>query len=144
MLCAPIIEYLNGVVLEGKEETSDKWHQSRFNLYYAISRCAFHNIEPFDSIRQVILERILERTDGDGIIGDNILETALALCTMQNFGYEMPGLGRSIEAILESQKEDGSWIRLPMYFGGPKKTVGWGSEELTTGFCLEALSRLST
>jgi hypothetical protein len=28
-----------------------------------------------------------------------------------------------------------------MYYGGPKKYYGWGSEELTTGFCIEALGR---
>ncbi len=36
---------------------------------------------------------------------------------------------------------DGSWPRAALYYSGPKKLYGWGSEELITGFCLEALLR---
>jgi hypothetical protein len=36
---------------------------------------------------------------------------------------------------------DGEWARAVLYYGGPKRYYGWGSEELTTGFCLEALLR---
>jgi len=34
---------------------------------------------------------------------------------------------------------DGSWPRATLYYSGPKKLYGCGSEELVTGFCLEAL-----
>jgi hypothetical protein len=29
--------------------------------------------------------------------------------------------------------------RAGLYYSGPKKLYGWGSEELVTGFCLEVL-----
>jgi len=29
--------------------------------------------------------------------------------------------------------------RRDLYYSGPKRLYGWGSEELVTGFCLEAL-----
>ena len=35
----------------------------------------------------------------------------------------------------------GHWPRWLLYYGGPKLLLGWGSEEMTTGFCLEALAR---
>jgi hypothetical protein len=28
-----------------------------------------------------------------------------------------------------------------VYYGGPKLLIGWGSEEMTTGYCLKALAR---
>jgi hypothetical protein len=34
---------------------------------------------------------------------------------------------------------DNSWPRATLYYRGPKKLYAWGSEELVTGFCLEAL-----
>ncbi|MCA1632273.1 MAG: hypothetical protein LC802_00805 [Acidobacteria bacterium] len=43
--------------------------------------------------------------------------------------------------LLAEQLADGEWPRAALYYGGPKKFYGWGSEELTTGFCLEALLR---
>lgn len=39
------------------------------------------------------------------------------------------------------QMADRSWPRASLYYSGPKKRYAWGSEELTTGFCLEALLR---
>jgi len=32
-----------------------------------------------------------------------------------------------------------SWARAAISYSGPKKLYAWGSEELITGFCLEAL-----
>jgi hypothetical protein len=39
------------------------------------------------------------------------------------------------------QMADSSWPRGSLYYSGPKKFYACGSEELITGFCLEALLR---
>jgi hypothetical protein len=135
------ITYLINIVIEGKEETCDKWHLSRFNLYYALSRNIFAKLNGFKSIREIIIERTLLAANSDGTIGAHLLDTALAVCTLINLGVSAPELDRAVEAIVITQAESGAWPILPLYYGGPKKYYGWGSEELTTAFCLEALVR---
>jgi len=76
-----------------------------------------------------------------GIIGDNVLDTSLAICTMLNFNYLGPELEPAIGFLLNEQKKNGSWAKRGFYYDGPKKLVSWGSEELTTSFCLEAIWR---
>ena len=39
----------------------------------------------------------------------------------------------------DSFSADGSGARAALYYSSPKKLYGWGSEELVTGFFLEAL-----
>jgi len=136
-----VIDYLIQVVEQKKEECCDKWHLSRFNLYYAISRNYSAGMKAFESIRNTVIERIESLSSSDGVIGINIIETALAVCSLLNLKCDSAALHRGIEALLASQKENGVWARFPLYYGGPKKYFGWGSEELTTGFCLEALIR---
>ena len=69
------------------------------------------------------------------------MDTALGCCTLMNIGYFGPELKKGIEYILRAQQGMGNWARWAFYYGGPKKKAAWGSEELTTGFCIEALTR---
>jgi hypothetical protein len=52
-------------------------------------------------------------------------------------------LGGAVEYIARAQGADGSWESHPLYYGGPQLSTSWGSSELTTGLCLEALHRFS-
>jgi CRISPR/Cas system CSM-associated protein Csm2 small subunit len=137
----PVIDYLIRVIEQQKEECCDKWHLSRFNLYYAISRNYFAGIEAFESVRDEVIKRIISFAKDDGIIGNNILETALAVCSLLNWHSDSPEMHNAVKALLAAQKDSGEWQRFPLYYGGPKKYFGWGSEEITTSFCLEALMR---
>ncbi len=136
-----VIEYLIAVVQEGREESCDKWHLSRFNLYYAISRNIFAKMKGLEPLRDLLVERIVSAANDDGTIGGHLLDTALAVCSLLNLEVESPVLDRAIQAIVSAQTDTGAWPTLPLYYGGPKKYYGWGSEELTTAFCLEALVR---
>lgn len=137
----PIIKYLCDLVKEKKEESSDKWHLSQFNLYYSISKCVYADIESFNSIRDLIVSNTLDSLNKDGKNNPNILETALGISTLLNFGENIDIIEKNINAIANQQLENGGWKKIPHYYGGPKKYWGWGSEALTTGFCLEALYR---
>jgi hypothetical protein len=58
-----------------------------------------------------------------------------------NWRRSSPELDHAIRFLLREQRADGSWPRASFYYSGPKKIYGWGSEEVITGFCLEALLR---
>ena len=77
----------------------------------------------------------------DGGADDNAMHTALAVNTLFTLEIVSPLVGRAIEHLLATQAEDGSWPSAPYYHGGPQQSVSWGSRELTTGLCLEALAR---
>jgi hypothetical protein len=91
-----------------------------------------------------IIERIRSYAHPDGVIGNHILHTALAACALmdwQDRNNHANVLDAAILAILRAQDSSGGWKKCPFYYSGPSKKLAWGSEELTTGFCLEALSR---
>jgi hypothetical protein len=135
----PVINYLIKVITEGREEYCDKWYKNPFTIYYFISRNYQSEIDDFESIKPIIEERIRANIKHDGSYGNSILDTALSVCTLVNFKVDVRK--ESVDFLLKAQSSDGSWKRRIFYYSGPQKTVGWGSEELTTAVCLEALSR---
>jgi hypothetical protein len=137
----PAIAYLAGVLRRGAEESSDKWHLNRFTFYYALARAYADGAASLGELRGEVVRRIVERARPGGAIGDTELDTALAACALLAWGSEVPELDRAIEYLLARQGAHGDWPATAMYYGGPKKYYGWGSEELTTGFCVEALAR---
>jgi hypothetical protein len=114
------------------------WYLDRLCLYYAVSR-AFHcGVTPFLDAREPIVESILLRMSA----GErwSALQQAQAACTLLNFSVEIEQLQRLIRALITSQGESGAWPASTMYDGAG---CFYGSEEMTTAFCLEALSRSS-
>lgn len=138
-----IIQFLIDIINDEREEKCDKWHLSRFNLYYALSRNYFAGIKDFECIRAAVVDRILAAAQPNGQIGAHLLDTALAVCSLFNWGIgqSSPVLERAVQLLVKEQTEPGAWQKFPLYYGGPKRYFGWGSEELTTGFCIEALTR---
>ena len=137
----PVVDYLLDVLQKGKEDSCDKWHLNRFTFYYAVARNLYAGVSAFESLGEEVVGRIVKMSQPDGSIGDNVLETALAVCALLYWKRSPLDLERAVRYILVEQRDDGSWRRAALYYGGPKKFYGWGSEELTTGFCLEALLR---
>jgi hypothetical protein len=137
----PIIRRLIQIVEEEGEETCDKYYANRFNFFYFLSRNYAAGIRAFASVGDAIVQRIRSCVRPNGMIGDHILHTAQAACALMDWGDRSTVLENAIEAILCARNSDGVWKKCPFYYSGPSKKLGWGSEELTTGFCLEALSR---
>ncbi|QIR37173.1 tetratricopeptide repeat protein [Tolypothrix sp. PCC 7910] len=75
----------------------------------------------------------------DGSFGNELL-TSLAICSLLNYGYYSPDFCKAITFLIKTQQIDGSWRRIPLYGGHTDKAI-YGSAELTTAFCLEALAR---
>lgn len=137
----PVIDYLIEIMRERKEGECDKWYWNRFSFYYAISRNFHAGIQAFAAARDEVVARIVEASNDDGRIGANALDTALAVCALQNWGSTPPALARAVRFLLGAQGANGEWPAIVFYYGGPRRRNGWGSEELTTGLCLEALLR---
>ena len=137
----PIIEYLIEIVRENREDCCDKWHLNRFTFYYALSRNYLAGVKAFEAVRETVINRILATAQNDGSFGNNMLETALAVCALLNLDHKSNQLYKAVRALLNAQQKSGAWQIAPLYYGGPKKYFGWGSEELTTGFCIEAITR---
>ncbi|HEX8116787.1 MAG TPA: hypothetical protein VF521_05905, partial [Pyrinomonadaceae bacterium] len=137
----PVVDYLIDSLRRGVEGCCDKWHLNPFMFQYAVSRCYREGFAALGAIRDESVARIVAASKPDGAFGENVLDTALAACALLNWGAAPTELERAFKHMLEAQRQDGSWPRAVLYYGGPKKYYGWGSEELTTGFCLEALIR---
>ena len=139
----PVIEYLLRIIAENREADCDTWYRNPFSVYYFFSRNYYAGISRLEPMRQPVIDRILAQSKPDGRIGETPLDTALAACTLLNFNYTGHALDKAIGFLISSQRETGEWERRILYYGGPKKLSGYGSEELTTGFCVEALSKFA-
>jgi hypothetical protein len=137
----PIIRCLIQIIEEQTEETCDKYYASRFTFYYFVSRNHAAGIRAFEAVGDMIVARIKSYAHPDGVIGDHILHTALAACALMDWADHSTVLDDAIQAILRARDSNGGWQKFPFYYSGPSKKRVWGSEEITTGFCLEALSR---
>jgi hypothetical protein len=136
-----VINYLLQIISDEKEYDCDKWYRNVFTIYYFISRNFYKGITKLEPVRNPIISRIIAKLKPGGCIGDSVLDSALAVCTLLNFKYKGPELENAINFLLHEQNETGDWERRCYYYDGPKKITGWGSEELTTSICLEALKR---
>ncbi|MGB6295605.1 MAG: UbiA family prenyltransferase, partial [Rivularia sp. (in: cyanobacteria)] len=133
------IKYLLNVVYKGDEEENTEFYVHKFSFYYMLSRAYYNGVKSLGTAKNLLINKILKFQKSDGSFGDELL-TALAICTLINFNYVSPALSKAINFILDTQKEEGYWKRLAM-FGGKHTQHFFGSEALTTGFCLEALAR---
>ncbi|MDY6782551.1 MAG: tetratricopeptide repeat protein [Cyanobacteriota bacterium] len=136
--CRDAIEYL----IEVFDGDPEKFHSPYYNhitsFYYALSRIIYSRHSPLDSIKEELIERILSLQKYDGLFGDE-LKTALAICSLLNCGFDGNNLTSAVDFLIQAQQSDGSWRRIPWYREGDRAV--YGSAELTTGFCLEALVR---
>lgn len=135
----PVVDYLIDVFQRGEEWRCDGWYSNRFMFYYAISRNFHAGVAAFGEVRDESISRIVAAAKPNGSIGDSVLNTALATCALLSWRSSPPEMEHAVRFLLAEQRADGSWPRAALYYSGPKKLYGWGSEELITGFCLEAL-----
>jgi hypothetical protein len=79
----------------------------------------------------------------DGSVNGNSMDTALVICTLLNFDFPKEIPEASIQFLIDNQKPSGAWEKRLFTYGGPKRIMGWGGEEITTAICLEAIHRYS-
>lgn len=137
-----VVDWLLDIVRNRGEADADKWYENPFMLWYLFARA----LAPLSAeAPAAILARLDEREPAAA------LEHALAIATRLSCGAQPRP--EEIEGLLAAQAADGSWPRAAVYFGGRERradgrlapahpdTPHWGSEEVTTGFAVEALAR---
>ncbi len=134
----PIVDFLTDVIVKENEKNSDSWYKNPFNLYYFMSR-NYKKMKQFEPVREIIVQRILRSYKVNGSFNSSALETALAISTLLNFGYMDDRIAHSVKFLLDSQHPSGCWDRHIFFYSGHSKVVGWGSEEICTAYCIEAL-----
>jgi hypothetical protein len=134
------IDLMVEVIEQGNEAMADKWYPRPILVYYYISKNFKKYNRKLLSIRPRIIERIKENLKQNGQIFDSVLDTALAISALQNMHqtHEVPAV--SIQYLIDSQKENGSWNKWVMFYGNPNKSCGYGSDALTTAHVVEALA----
>lgn len=132
-----VCKYLNDIVLHEKEGSCSLYYPDKLTFYYAISRAYFNGISCLSNSVELIINRIISIKKKEGSFGNELL-TAFAVCTLLNLNHHNPQMDKAIEYILNTQREDGSWPRFASWLDPASY---YGSEELTTALCIEALAR---
>jgi hypothetical protein len=130
------IEYLIETVLEDHVQTCSTYYLHPLCFYYFLSRAFANGVRSLEKTRAAITARLESALIHSGSFG-NPLFTALAGCTLLNFGEMTSSVQRVVQFLLQSQNPDGSWARHAMFLG---PAPYYGSEELTTALCIEALT----
>ncbi len=133
------LTYLIKTIKSANEEESDKWYKNPIVVYYFVSR-NYQKIKELEPVKRPIIERLLAKVNEHGGFGKSDMENALAINTLLNFLYQGKEIKTAITVLLNAQNKSGYWKRALFFYAGHSRVVGWGSEETTTAFCLEALA----
>lgn len=131
-----VCDFINRAVKNN--ENCSQFYPNRLARNYMLSRAIRSNVSCLDSSKEIIIGQTLSSRMHDGSFG-NELETALAVDTLINLGYSGEEVRGGVIRLLKTQGEDGSWPRGALFIAGPFDSFSYGSEELTTGFAIEAL-----
>ena len=132
------LQFVLDCVTDESGKAAITYYLDRLWLYYSASR-AFHcGVACLGEVSDHIVHRVELRLNA----GENwdAMRQALAVCSLLNFSKAGKHLRHLVSALVNSQRQDGSWPAIAMYYGAG---CLYGSEELTTALCLEALSRSS-
>lgn len=152
-------EQLADIFCTRAHRTASPYYTDEIVLFYLVSRACFAGVRTLQKAFPAIKEVLQEHQRPDGSFG-TALQTALALCTLRNFDAAGPEQESGTQFLIQAQEEDGSWPCGCFYFWqGDDMVPEWrygslrrryehslpplyfGSAEITTAFCLEALSR---
>jgi hypothetical protein len=137
----PVINEIIKVIADGREHDCDKWYRDPFAIYYLIARAYNRGAKKLQPVAEVIVERVLVTASVDGQLGKSLFNTALGVTILINLGCTSKELHKFIDFLIIHQGAHGDWPRWLFFYINPASAYGWGSEELTTAFCLEAIAR---
>lgn len=136
-----IVNALIKMIDEGKEDNCDKWYLNPFTIYYLISRAYNRGVMKLQPVSAPIIERILATMSAEGQLGKSVFDTAIGVTALINFGMDPQDLHKPINFLINKQEPHGEWPRWLFFYINPQRHHGWGSEELTTALCVEALAK---
>ncbi len=126
----PAIRFVIDAVLH--ESPRSLYYEDPLALYYAVARAHRHSSPRLSAVAQPIVARILERAGRPEPL--HALHATLAASALLTFQPASELTATLLRRLVDTQRDDGGWDAYPFY-------NVWGSEELTTGLCLEALAR---
>ncbi|ARK12922.1 hypothetical protein A6C57_22730 [Fibrella sp. ES10-3-2-2] len=135
-----ILDYLVALLINHQETDGDFRYRTPITLYYALGSSYRPDVAPLEGVRSLVLERLMSYQQPGGRFGASLLETAQALSALIAWGGRAELIRATASVLLAGQQHYGEWPRALYFYAGPASSTGWGSEELTTGFCLEALT----
>jgi hypothetical protein len=135
-LVSPSVNWVRKVLETGEAGKADRYYQSSHALCYAIARGARAGIPSFREMGDLVTRSVL--SDVDDLTAQ---KSALSLLALSVWQPEHSLLAPMADFLVSRQQEDGSWSGEAYYYGGWKRVLQWGSPELTTAFCIEALAR---
>ncbi len=133
-------DYLNALVSGGAKGELSLYGVHDLLFYYVVMRAYSAGATRLGASRQALIERVVACRGPDGSFGGNEINTAFAVCSLLGFGYEDTDLiGEALRYLLARQHDSGAWPAAAFYidFG----SGFYGSEEVTTALCIEALAR---
>jgi len=140
-----VVDHLYTLISTHQEDASYWYYLSPAALYYMIARAYAGGVQKLEVCSEAIAAKIIQDRLKTGRFS-SATETALDLCTLLNLGIDDPIVTRpAVEFLIDGQHETGSWPRERFYAGPPPpgpQTVWFGSEAVSTAFCLEAFAGL--
>ena len=131
--------WITDILQSGRATTEDRWYQSEAALLYAVAGGCEKGLKSFRRIQSLIAGKAEELQP----LCHSALDAALMACALHVVAPSSPRLAQSIDTILAAQSEDGGWPAKVYYYDSYKRALCWGSRELSSGFCLEALARFA-
>jgi hypothetical protein len=127
-------------LIERHAEDRSGFYFDPLATYYMISRAYFYGVSSLEPTAEIIPRRIAERHDDYGTFKHPLIAALTAACLL-NYGLlDHAHVGGALRQIIASQRPDGSWPKAALYCGSFRR-CWFGSEELTTALCVEALVR---
>ncbi|MCH5597641.1 hypothetical protein [Niabella ginsengisoli] len=134
----PVVKYIIDIIKQNQELESEKWYINRLVYYYFLSRLFKLNIPDLNETRDILQDRIFEEISKRKTFHECDVEIGLAISALLNIGSTSEKIGQYAERLVELQAHTGEWRRHELA-SGPARILVWGSEEATTGLCIEAL-----
>lgn len=119
------------------EGEADRWHR-RWGVRWLIALAAGRSASLAAAVRP-LASRVADEA-GELARGGEAADVALALATGAALGASAPARATLVDRLLAEQDERGGWPRAGLWFGGPRRTVDWGSAALTTALAAGALA----
>jgi hypothetical protein len=127
----PAIQLVIDSVL-GETSARSLYYEDTLAFYYAVARAHRHSSPRLSVLASPIITSIANRGTSPEHL--NPLQAAMAASALLTFEPASSLAGELLRLIANAQRDDGGWDAYPFY-------NVWGSEELTTGLCLEVLAR---
>jgi len=147
-------QYLIRVVETETFKQRSPYYESSLGFVYCFTRAYADGHNPRLSPAAAKIRDYLLGIKAEDISYGNPLESALATVGLLNCSEDIARATQAIEHLLSMQRKDGGWPIGTFFTGGPYKgrplvkkyhikeyDILYGSEELTTGIALEAISK---